>query len=430
MNENSAIRGARSPVVFVSYASEDRPLAMQIATRLFEEGMEVFFDGWEIRAGDSIREKLDAGLGRCTHFVVLLTPRSVQKSWVRAEMDAAFVRRVEGECRFIPLRHDLAAAALPPLLRGLLSLQIDDFETDVTKLVEEIRSVDRRPSPPATAPGSGIPASAMGLSPGGAKIVGAIVRRSQHGLNFDPPLNPDVLQAATGLSDDAIRDAAEELIERGLVDDSNEIGQRSLGFSVLYPRDHVFALYDGFFMDWNPADDALRIAADLVNEGRIDERIEPQDLVGRYGWKPRRLNPALSYLALFGAAKILHAIGTAPFSCAFFWLTSKARHLLRDREPPFTARQSLLAKRQEILDIAERHKTFDLRLFGSSARGERAADSDLDIVVKLRPGASLSDLARLEGELASLLGYTVDVVDERSLRPSIRDKVLAEATPI
>jgi hypothetical protein len=127
MNESSAIRSNTVPVVFLSYASEDRPVASRIATSLFDAGIEIFFDDWEMRAGDSIREKIESGLGRCTHFIVLLTPHSINKAWVRAEMDAAFVRRVEGECRFIPLRHGLATADLPPLLRGLLSPQMDDF---------------------------------------------------------------------------------------------------------------------------------------------------------------------------------------------------------------------------------------------------------------------------------------------------------------
>ena len=47
---------------------------------------------------------MEEGLGNCTHFVVLLTPTSMTKPWVNAEIDAAFVRRVAGVSKLIALR--------------------------------------------------------------------------------------------------------------------------------------------------------------------------------------------------------------------------------------------------------------------------------------------------------------------------------------
>ena len=431
MNESSAIQTTtRSPVVFLSYASEDRPLARKVASHLFKEGMEVFFDDWEIRAGDSIREKIDAGLGRCTHFVALLTSHSIDKAWVGAEMDAAFLRRIDGECRFIPLLYDLPAEKLPPLLRGIKYLKLGDFDAGLKELVEDIQKVPALPSLHPAAPSSVVPTTAAGLSSAAEKIVRLIVQSSRNGMRFDPQIRPDDVKQGTGLSDESIKEAVDELIERGVAEDSREVGQRLSGFLLLLPRDHLFALYDGFFMDWNPAQDALRIAADFISEKRIDTKVKPQELAERYGWEPRRLNPAIGYLVLFDAARVVHAIGTAPYSCAYVWVTNKAKRLLREQEPPLAARTRMRMMRRQIIDLAERHMTFDLRLFGSTLRGDRAAESDIDIVVKVRPGATLADLTHLEQELANLLGYNVDVVDEGSLRPPIRDKILAEATPI
>src|SRR5262245_4550719 len=91
--------------VFLCHASEDKILVRRLAEDLQANGVETFFADWEIRPGDGIRQKLEEGLGACTHFVVLLTPASLVKPWVQAEMDAGFVRRIEGVCRFIPLRH-------------------------------------------------------------------------------------------------------------------------------------------------------------------------------------------------------------------------------------------------------------------------------------------------------------------------------------
>ena len=87
----------------------------------------------------------------------------------------------------------------------------------------------------------------------------------------------------------------------------------------------------------------------------------------------------------------------------------------------------LKRKRQEILRIAAKHGALSVRVFGSVARGETDAQSDIDFLVELEPGRSLLDLGGLQYELESLLGCRVDVVTERGLKTRIRDRVLREA---
>ena len=87
-------------------------------------------------------------------------------------------------------------------------------------------------------------------------------------------------------------------------------------------------------------------------------------------------------------------------------------------------------KREDILGIAARHGARNVRVFGSVARAEAGRDSDVDFLIELEPGRTLLDHAALYLELKQLLGCEVDVVTERSLRPSIRERVLREAAPI
>ncbi len=68
--------------------------------------------------------------------------------------------------------------------------------------------------------------------------------------------------------------------------------------------------------------------------------------------------------------------------------------------------------------------------FGSGARGEADAESDIDILVDMEPGRSLFDLGGLLIDLQELLGCKVDIVTERGLRERIRDRVLREAVPL
>jgi hypothetical protein len=87
-------------------------------------------------------------------------------------------------------------------------------------------------------------------------------------------------------------------------------------------------------------------------------------------------------------------------------------------------------KRADILRLAARRGARNLRLFGSVARCEGDALSDIDILVDLEPGRSLLDLGGLLMDLQELLGCRVDVVTERGLRPRIRERVLREAVPL
>ena len=87
-------------------------------------------------------------------------------------------------------------------------------------------------------------------------------------------------------------------------------------------------------------------------------------------------------------------------------------------------------KRQDVLRIAGKYGARRVRVFGSVARGEADAESDVDFLVELDPGRSLLDLGGLQFELEALLGRPVDVVTERGLKARIREQVLREAVPV
>ena len=86
--------------------------------------------------------------------------------------------------------------------------------------------------------------------------------------------------------------------------------------------------------------------------------------------------------------------------------------------------------RDEILALAKLRGARNIRVFGSVARDEATTDSDVDILVDMEPVRSLLDLTGLQLDLEELLGRDVDVVTENGLRPYLKDRVLAEATPI
>ncbi len=90
----------------------------------------------------------------------------------------------------------------------------------------------------------------------------------------------------------------------------------------------------------------------------------------------------------------------------------------------------LREKRTEILQVAAEHGAYNVRIFGSVARGAADEASDFDFLVDMEPGRSLIDLGGLLMDLRDLLGCPVDVVTERGLRKRIRDQVLKEAVAL
>ncbi len=87
----------------------------------------------------------------------------------------------------------------------------------------------------------------------------------------------------------------------------------------------------------------------------------------------------------------------------------------------------LRERRDQILALASRHGARNVRVFGSVARGDAVAGSDLDLVVDFDSGRSLMDHGELVLDLEAVLGCRVDVVSARGLGDRFRERVLADA---
>ena len=87
-------------------------------------------------------------------------------------------------------------------------------------------------------------------------------------------------------------------------------------------------------------------------------------------------------------------------------------------------------KREEILKVAARRGARNVRLFGSLARGEESADSDVDLLVDMEEGRSLLDLSHLLQDMEELLGCRVHVVEPEALHWVIRERIIKEAVPL
>ena len=92
----------------------------------------------------------------------------------------------------------------------------------------------------------------------------------------------------------------------------------------------------------------------------------------------------------------------------------------------------LRARRDEILALAQRYGAYNVRVFGSVARGEATPESDFDLLVSFDEGASLYELSGLWQDLQDLLQRKVDLTTENANPRNERfmRRVLKEAVPL
>ena len=72
----------------------------------------------------------------------------------------------------------------------------------------------------------------------------------------------------------------------------------------------------------------------------------------------------------------------------------------------------------------------DIRVFGSVARGEESAESDIDLLVELDADVGMFSLLRMQSVAEEILGRRVDIVPAVGLKPDVVEQVHREAVPL
>lgn len=92
--------------------------------------------------------------------------------------------------------------------------------------------------------------------------------------------------------------------------------------------------------------------------------------------------------------------------------------------------QDLRARRDEILKLAQQYRAYNVRVFGSVARGEATPDSDVDLLVNFREGTSLFELSGFWQDLQELLGRDVNLLSENGLKERFRKRIEGDIVPL
>ena len=132
-----ANNGALVSTVFLSHSSKDKPIAKRIATDLTQAGIDVWFDEWEIKVGDSISQKIQQALDAVDFVAVVLSSESLKSGWVEKEWQAKVGHEAQTrQTMILPLKVD--DCPLPPLLRDK---KYADFGVNYGKAIREVIEV-------------------------------------------------------------------------------------------------------------------------------------------------------------------------------------------------------------------------------------------------------------------------------------------------
>ena len=141
--------------VFVSYGHEDAGWVRVLAGNLHRAGFDVFLDEWELVGGDRVTGRLEEGIRGSASGVLVVSPHSLSRPWVREEYEALLRQAVQqpGQRRLIPVLY--ADAELPPFLASRLWVDFrgaattgPEYETRLGQLVRYLQgrpAVDRPP---------------------------------------------------------------------------------------------------------------------------------------------------------------------------------------------------------------------------------------------------------------------------------------------
>jgi len=120
--------------VFISYRKVDYVKAGQLATEIEAAGHAVWLDEWEIGVGDSILERLNAGLEGASYVVLCYSAHGVNSPWISREWLSSLARQLNGE--HIKILPALLTGGDPPSI--LADVKYADLVTNWSKGVDDI----------------------------------------------------------------------------------------------------------------------------------------------------------------------------------------------------------------------------------------------------------------------------------------------------
>lgn len=135
------IKKPSTPTVFLSYSGADKEKAKQIADTLLENGIDVWFDGYNVQVGDALVSTIKKGINEADYFLILLSKSSLNSQWVNQELELAFIKQSDTKSHtIIPvLLEKISVNKMPVYLRDILYLDLsENYSENINRLIRHI----------------------------------------------------------------------------------------------------------------------------------------------------------------------------------------------------------------------------------------------------------------------------------------------------
>lgn len=138
-----------NPKVYLIHASEDKEkFVTNFATKLREKGVDVWLDKWEMLPGDSLVDKMfEEGIKNAQAFIIVLSKISVTKPWVREELNASVIKKINNGSKIIPVI--IEDCDIPEVLTSTLWERIKDtscYDAEFNRIHSSIFGVNEKPA--------------------------------------------------------------------------------------------------------------------------------------------------------------------------------------------------------------------------------------------------------------------------------------------
>jgi hypothetical protein len=131
--------------VFICHASEDKDeLVRPLAAALKAEHIDVWYDEFSLKVGDSLRQSIDRGLAGARYGIVILSPAFFQKPWTQWELNGLVARMMQERRRLIlPVWHRVGLSEVMEASPSLADIRALHSKDGVTSLCAELLAVVR-----------------------------------------------------------------------------------------------------------------------------------------------------------------------------------------------------------------------------------------------------------------------------------------------
>lgn len=128
---------------FISHASEDKDIIVRpLAQALTDLGFRIWFDEFELRVGDSLRQSIDKGLVNSRFGIVILSKPFFEKNWPQYELNGLAAKEIDGRKVVLPIWHGIGRVevmAYSPALADKVALNSKTMK--VSEIAVELANV-------------------------------------------------------------------------------------------------------------------------------------------------------------------------------------------------------------------------------------------------------------------------------------------------